>query len=411
MRVVIRPARGHEKCRDCDLRFVEANAFHCAEHDRIPNKVYIHVHGNNNRDEFYEDLDGDQLTLIKASVMKERIQKEIKKGIYNRKKYQKRSKRLYLFKNYKQKYLSKMRQRNSLTKGADGWLSNTALNEIAKYHKNYLHHFDEFDISDIRTVMIKNYLDSVKLLDGKAASNTVKRKIIGNLRHMLRWAVSQEDMNIAPEMPRVKKSKRNITVLTPEHQDELLSYLPEEPKMHHLILDWARHAGRRPNEYRATKIRDIYFSKGTYGLNDAFDDEDDKPFPKNPDMVGTEFPLTDKLREIANKAMAGRVCGPDDYLFINPRCNNHYTHRSIGGIFERLKKRAGYEVTLNEFGRHSFAVQLLQSGATYTQVAAMLGNSAQVVEANYSTWDVAMKAEIINLKDRREQESLAKFGK
>ncbi len=57
-----------------------------------------------------------------------------------------------------------------------------------------------------------------------------------------------------------------------------------------------------------------------------------------------------------------------------------------------------YQVTLIEFGCHLFAVQHLAAVATYTQVAVLLNNTAEVVDTNYSRWNIAQKAKILGIR-------------
>lgn len=278
---------------------------------------------------------------------------------------------------------------------ADGWLSSSALEDIEKYHRNYLGMFDEMLITDITFMGVENLLDGLRNKSDELASNTIKRKSVELLKHLLEFAREQGDILLVPKLPKVKKDKALHNVLMEEQQAELISHIPQK---HQPILRWATETGRRINEYRAMKVRDIAFERGEYYVGGAFDQEAYKPFPKVEGKGGVAFPLNDKLKAILADALKDRIYGPDDWVFINPNSGKAYTLRSLDAIFRKAQKLTGYKITLNEFGRHSFAVQHLAEGATYTQVAVLLNNTAEVVETNYSRWNTAQKAKILSIR-------------
>ncbi len=402
MKVTIRSARGHERCpvEGCKTSFSEKNAFACPVHNTFAFKVYIDVTGRKlekGRFRIYHAPDGTALQLVSAIALKQQIAEQIKTNTFSPKRYQQAG-QILKFKNYKRQYLEKMRERARRPQGSDGWLSLSSLEDIEKYHRNYLHIFDDCFMQDITKNTVKNYLDGLKNQSGELASNTIKRKIVNHLSHLLHWGHDQEDINKVPDLPAVKKDTRNINVLKQEQQNEVIDRVP---KIHRPILKWAKETGRRVNEYRAMKVRDMSFKRGEYYIGGAFDKEVYKPFPKVKEKGHVAFPLSHELKAILKEVLKDRVYSPEDYVFINSESGKPYTQSVLDKIFTKARKKAGYKVTLNEFGRHSFAVQLLESGATYTQVAVALNNTAQVVEKNYSKWNVAEKAKIINMRNKK----------
>ncbi len=101
------------------------------------------------------------------------------------------------------------------------------------------------------------------------------------------------------------------------------------------------------------------------------------------------------MRVVIAEALKGRVYGPDDYVFLNK--GKPYTHNALSLIFRRTREMAKYEVTLNEFGRHSWATQRLEEGWSFSQVSMFLLNSAEMVEKKYSNITPAVRKAIINL--------------
>ena len=399
LRVSIRPARGHEKCPvdGCGTKFSERNMFSCEAHSTSVKNVYLDITGKKvekGRFRIYHSQDESQLQINSAIVLKQQIQQDIKAGTFSVRKYKEGGRELK-FRQYKQKYLRKMRERSSRPAGADGWLSQSALGDIEKYHRNYLHHFDRYFIHDITKNMVSSFLDGLRNQKGELASNTIKKKVVDSLRHLLRWAHEEGDLVVVPELPKVKKSKALHNILYRDNQIKLLNHVPEG---HRLILRWAMETGRRINEYRAMKVRDIDFKNDQYVIGGAFDKETYKDFPKVEEKGGAVFPLTPQQKEILQRALSGRVYSADDYVFLNPKTGGYYREKTLAAIFAKAASRAGLKITLNEFGRHSYAVQMLTSGATYTQVAVMLNNSADVVEKNYSRWNVSEKAKILEMR-------------
>ncbi len=107
--------------------------------------------------------------------------------------------------------------------------------------------------------------------------------------------------------------------------------------------------------------------------------------------------------KIMREALNGRVYGPNDYVFINPETGGPYTHNSIGKAFDKAKRRAGLDITMNEFGRHSWATQKLSEGWSYTDIAMFLLDTVVTVERNYANVTKATRKAVLELKSRLTQ--------
>lgn len=400
MRVLIRSARGHEKCpaTGCKTVFSYKNDYTCREHKSRPHRVYLDITGkklDGGRVRVYHAPDGTELQIISAISLKDQITEQIRKGTFSATRYRFGGEALK-FKNYKNKYLSKMRERSSREPGDDGWLSRSGLEDIEKYHRNYLGMFDDVLIHDFNFQLVQIRIDGLRNKSGEMASNHIKGKIVELVKHLLEWAREQGDLVTSPKLPRVKKDKALHNVLTEEQQLEIIGHIPKE---HQPIFRWAKETGRRINEYRAMRVREVAFEREEYYIGGAFDKEHYKAFPKVEDKGGMAYPLTDALKAILKDALKDRVYGPDDWVFLNPDSGKHYTQSTADKIFTDARKKTGYKITLNEFGRHSFAVQHLAAGASYTQVAVLLNNTAEVVEKNYSRWNTAQRAKILKMRE------------
>ncbi len=387
--------RSHEKCFDCGLHFKEANNFYCGTHKRHAFKVFIEVSGIKDPEypgqvRIYSDPDGNLLHVHTVFATKEKMKQEIVGKTFNIRRYLPRNKKSFIFENYADKYLSHVERRGRLNPGDKDWLSSTHVRDIKCAFKNHLRpYFKDYDIADINTGIVDDFLIF------KPFSNHQKRKLPGYLKAMLNWAKRRGDMTDVPEIVAIKLIRKKKKGLTTEIQGEILKHVPEPYKP---ILRWAAETGRRINEYRALKIKDINFSKSVYEVNGAFDGERYKEFPKVPGHAGEEFPLTCECKDILNVALKDRIYGPDDFVFLNRE--RPYTDNSIRRIFERARKKAGYRVTLNEFGRHSMGLQLRQAGATYSDIADILGNTVEIAKKNYSHCEAVSKAKILELREK-----------
>jgi len=410
MRVVVRSS---ERCIDCGLVFSEKNQFYCAGHRRAAERVFLDITGKGSRNKIYSDVDGNPLHRLNVFSIKDRIAKEISNKTFDIRRYLPRDKNKYLFGNYKEAFQARMKWRTTLPHGNDDWLSQSAYKEVRQAVEKHFTYFDEMDIVDVRRAVIQDWLDQ------HPGSKSTKKKLIGVLRQLLRWAHEREDLQILPKFPEIRATYRKKRGIDRETQDAILAHIPPE---HRPIFEWAMETGRRINEYRATKIRDIDLRRGVYRIGGAFDiDESYKPFPKIEDHAEREFPLTARLIEVLGKVGINRETIlarlPDDWVFVNPnakRKGGHYMARSLFWIFATARGKAELpNVTLNEFARHSMAYQLINSGATMEEVAMVLDNTPDVAAKNYAHLESHSIARVLKIRstDSHGQNSEANWVK
>jgi integrase len=163
-------------------------------------------------------------------------------------------------------------------------------------------------------------------------------------------------------------------------------------------MTWAMLTGRRVNEYRAMRVCDVSLTNREYKVVGTFDQEVWKPFPKVKGRAGAAFPMDDEMVAVVREALEGRVYGPQDYVFINPSTGRAYTHKSLGCAFEKARKRVGIDITMNEFGRHSWATQKLAEGWSFSEVAIFLLDAVATVENNYANVTKATRRAVLTLK-------------
>lgn len=433
-----------QKCKDCGLVFKEDNKFYCFKHDRWARRVFVSITGLTNyrdgRERIFTDKDNIPLSIEAGIKLKDDIVESIKNKTFNIKRYLPRSRQVFLFANYKKDYLKKMEWRTTLDPKDQGWMSKGHFSGIQTAFTNYLYYFDDYDIQKILTPSIQDWVDYLDrwivkdkstnkvikklhskeaaqkysknksdfIIERKPVSTDYKRKLIGYLAHILNWAKSRGDLTTVPKMPKIEFQRKKKKGLMNDAQLEILKCIPDEDK---LIFEYLIETGRRLNEARAAKVRDLNFKERIYRIGGAFDKESYKPFPKVKDHAEEEYPITDNLFSILQKALAKRHYSPDDFVFIN-RIGKHYTDSRLRKIFNRARKKAGYDsITLNCFGRHSKGLQLKMAGASDEEIADILGNTPEIVRQTYTHVEAGRKAKILSLLDRQKGRSLPPTAK
>ena len=395
----------------CKERF-KYPSFRCPTHKTRPEQLRVQLSGIKDYPEgmrLYSNLDGHRLNIYNTGHFLEEIKKRILRGTFCAKDFMPDRKGRLLIKNFAEIYLNELERRSSLDPNEDEWLSLSAKRDYTKYIRHYVvPGLGELKLNEIRISNIRRWLNSMEV------SSTVKRKSRDTLRHLAAFAVREEEMPPLPfEFPSlgrkgVKKAKKVIQTLTRAQQLEILNSLRGRTKdhenRHRLILRWLMLAGRRVNEVRAMRVRDVNLSAKEYSVIVAFDEEVEKPFPKVAGTAGGSFPMDDEMVSIIRESLAGRVYGPDSRVFINPEhgaAERPYTHRALANVYDRARRRAKYSVDLNEYGRHSWATQKINEGWSFDQVAVFLMDRVSTVEANYVNITAATRQAVIDLHSQR----------
>jgi site-specific recombinase XerD len=113
------------------------------------------------------------------------------------------------------------------------------------------------------------------------------------------------------------------------------------------------------------------------------------------------LPIPDDLRLALNDAPCPRGASPDCRYFF---WNGVTSERAVKGIAERtlaavFKKSGVAQAHAHRF-RHTLATELLGAGASFEEVADILGNSPEIVRKHYAKWSTARQARIDGLMDK-----------
>ena len=112
------------------------------------------------------------------------------------------------------------------------------------------------------------------------------------------------------------------------------------------------------------------------------------------------LPIADELRLALNAVPIPRGATPDcRYFFWNgissERALKGNTERTLAAVFKVSKVERAHA-----HRRHTLATELLGAGASFEEVAGILGNSPEVVRKHYAKWSTARQARIDNLMDQ-----------
>lgn len=397
-----------EKCPACGAAFSSNNGLRCPNHRNVrPVSCFIQVTGvrgyPSNRVRIYSDKEGNPLFVKTVYAVVDRIRLEIQRGVFDPRQYLPQHRNHLLWKNYAKYYLDELQKRRDKPAGSKEWISQSAFDEYEQYQRLYLiPGLGNIALNDLRASDIKRFIRNLKSAKtGKEASDTIKAKALDGVRHILNFAINEEDMPpLAFKIPSVKPNrKRPIQTLTWEEQQIIVNAAPLK---HRLILEVLRRTGRRENEARALQVKNVVFSRMEYTVTGAFDEEQYKPFPKVGSTTGAVLPIDEELASLFSQAISNRTCGPDDYLIINPNTGKPYKAVTLNSIFRKARKKAEFpSVTLNEFGRHSWATQRLNEGWSFDQVALFLLNSPDVVRRRYVNVTKATRSAVIEIHKNR----------
>ena len=113
------------------------------------------------------------------------------------------------------------------------------------------------------------------------------------------------------------------------------------------------------------------------------------------------LPIPDELRLALNALPAPRGAAPDCRYFF---WNGITSERAVKGIAERalaaVFKKSGVKKAHTHRFRHTVATELLGAGASFEEVADILGNSPAIVRKHYAKWSTARQARIDNLMEQ-----------
>ena len=383
MRVRIRPGRGYENCPTCNQRFSQKAGLFC--HGYAPQRVFIEVSQEGKpRVRLYKSPEGDSLQIESAKRIRDKIIDDIEKRIFEIKRFLPRDENRYLFLNYKQEYLDHLNARAQKGKISTGYFMD--MKSVIKLHLSF---FDNYDIAEIRKVLITRYVVEYDASDKRVG------RAVNYLYRILRWAYENEDIEKIPSNMRLNADqKRPPAWLTRDQQETVIENIPIE---HRPIYQFCIATGWRPAEVRGLQVGDIDFKQKVIIKRHSFDR--DKLVDKLKAKTGRPYPLFDELEEIVKVAMGTRIGGyVFGYMDMKGKFRPYLATR-FRKILTEAMAEADIKVKPYEFVRHSWANQAIEAGIQSDDIAKALGNSREMIDNNYAPERSAGQlAKIIKMK-------------
>lgn len=293
-----------------------------------------------------------------AQYLKDEINKEIDRGIFNPARYQS-AKPLHM-KNYAHRWLE-LKKPSIAHKTFAGY---------ASYIKNWIvpgmgHEY----LPDINYEKIIVWLNTIN------RSAKYRKNIYTCLVEILKTAYKSGYITQLPEHIIIRQDQKKIEWLSKDHQERILK---EIPPRHRYIFQFLFLTGVRPSEARALRKCDIYDDHIIIAKTFA------------PVSGGEELKIVKQKREqpiplydAVQKLFDEMPITLNPFVFINPDTNRPYTKNINRDIWNpACQASLGYVFPLNNAGRHSFAHQMLAAGIDMETVSALLRHSTTTVTKN-----------------------------
>lgn len=265
------------------------------------------------------------------------INSEIDRGIFRPERWKRRSRKLFNVDGYSKNWLESVQPS----------LSKATYHDYKNSFKNHINPFlGEEYIEDINREKLS------KLQNAIQRAPKGKKNVLGAFHSMLQDAFINGHIPTMPIFPEMKGTnqivKPKIKWLELSEQMKILGNIRVE---HRPIFTFLMLTGCRPSEARAFRKEDI--EQGnivfavTFGRGEILKEVKGKKI--------MPFPLTEALKELFEQTSKNLT----PFVFINPETSKPYT-KQFNRIFNRATRKAGVKIRLNEFGRKSFAMQMLK---------------------------------------------------
>ena len=266
------------------------------------------------------------------------INSEIDKGIFRPERWKRRAKKLFTVQGYSRNWLDRIEPGISTA-------------TIYDYRNSFTNH--------INPVLGHEYIEDLNkdkltlLLNAIKREPKGKKNVLDALRRMLRDAYESAHIPQLPIFPRLTGKhtvvRGEIRWLETSEQFRILGDIPQQ---HRPIYTFVMLTGCRSSEARAFRKENIKHGYIIFAV--TFGRKGELKEVKGKKIM--PFPLTQALKELFDTMP--KVLGP--WVFVNPQTGKPYSKTVLNEIFRRAVKKLGLAVSLTEFGRKSFATQMLR---------------------------------------------------
>ena len=219
---------------------------------------------------------------------------------------------------------------------------------------------------DVTNKTVKNYIDVFK-----AFLNYLKSDL--------------EIISVVPKFPDIDIEQKPIKWLRQEDQVRLYELIPDKhkPIFAFLILH-----GCRPSEARALKCKNVDVQNHTITICATFSGHVYRERRKGKKSRFVTIPIHQELYGYIAVRVKNNL--PEAFVFANPNTGKPYCENSLRLIFAEVRKSAGIgnSLRLYDATRHSFASNLVNSGASIYKVQKLCGHSTVKMTEKYAHSDI-----------------------
>lgn len=364
--------RTKEKCPVCHKPFshIPKLGFLCSDHKTTPTKVYLDLFWNGQRIRIFSDKQGQGLDSYQRALnLQAKITHEIENYIFDPSKYVRSE-------------VEKFWAMNLLDQFKTYKLDSIAPSYQGNYRGMIQAARDYFGVDDVRDLRKLDLINYKAHLEGKGITGKTLKNYLDLLKSFLNYCRNDLEVIVSfPSFPDVEVQEPKFKWVDQEDQIRLFEHISESDKP---IFAFLMLHGCRPSEARALKIKDVDLRNQTITISATFSGRVYREKRKGKRSKSVVIPVHSEMIEF----IASRVCQglPEAFLFINPRTGKPYSQNRLRKIWDKVRKKAGIskQLRLYDATRHSFASQLIKSGASLLAVSKLLGHSSTKMTERYT---------------------------
>jgi len=372
------------KCPKCKGKFVDnGRALVCPTCLVIPDKYFVDIHYEGQRIKLYRDKEGFLLdSYRRANRLLENIRHQIDNHTFYLKDYLSVNIKGVQFENNINEWLK--RQEIRLQKDE---ISPSYYEKIAStINKYFIPFFKKKDIRDIRSKDVEDFYLKLPSLALKTQKN-----IIDLLHKYFNDLLDREEISRIPKIPKITVPDPHWNWVAEDLQNMIFDKISDE---HKPIFAFIKEHGLRPSEARAIHKEDIHFENGTATIRRNFSNEQLRLITKNKRQ--RIIPIQKDVL-----AMLKKLPVLNGFLFLDEN-GKRYKKRKLERIYNKARNAAGIKnLTLYQWGRHSFASQAINNGTPENIVGAFLGHSDSRMTKRYAHTNIEGLKIIFNKKSVR----------
>ncbi len=366
--------RTKEKCPKCGKKFIEVPGvvIFCPKCKTTLKRFFLDLFWQGKRVRIYSDKFGQPLSSYEqAKRLAEHIQYEIDHHIFDPSLYVASDLEKFRIEYLVKKYLSEKEKqlKYSAFRKKKLWL-NKAMEALLSQGVT--------DVREIRGMHLNDFINS--LYSQNLAPKTIKN-IRTEIAAFLNWCHKLGIIKELPYIPEVKVPEPPIQWISQEDQEKILSAIPEE---HRDIFIFILNYDLRPSEARALKWDCVFFKDELIIIRRNF--SDCKLYEITKENRWKVLPMIKPIKELLLRRAKNRE---SEFVFWYRNSVNGHFHPYYGGsklreLWRKACQKVGINITLYAGSRHSKAMQLLQQGASYEQIGALLGHSNPKTTRRYA---------------------------